>query len=97
MASTGIRDLKNSLSRYIRRVAAGERITVTDHGRTVAELVPPIVATFGTEGRSRFEELVAAGLVRPAVEDGDPLADWPVIRLPRGTVQALIDEDRADR
>ncbi len=96
MASAGIRDLKNNLSRYIRRVAAGERITVTDHGRAVAELVPPIVATVGTGG-SRYQELVAAGLVRPPVEDGDPLADWPAIRLPRGTVRGLIDEDRAER
>src|SRR5438046_1114 len=41
MASVGIRDLKNHLSRYVRRVEAGERVRVTDRGRVVAELVRP--------------------------------------------------------
>jgi antitoxin (DNA-binding transcriptional repressor) of toxin-antitoxin stability system len=38
---TGIRKLKDNLSRYIRRLEAGERVSVTAHGRVVAELVPP--------------------------------------------------------
>jgi antitoxin (DNA-binding transcriptional repressor) of toxin-antitoxin stability system len=97
MISIGIRDLKNNLSRYIRRVASGERIAVTDHGRIVAELIRPIVASDGSGRSSRYEELLAAGIVRPPVEEGDPLADWPSIRLPRGTAARLIDEDRGDR
>jgi prevent-host-death family protein len=96
MASIGIRNLKNNLSRFIRRVSEGEHIIVTDHGRPVAELRPPPGAT-GREHRSRYEDLLEAGMVRPPVEDGDPLADWPTIRLPRGTAQQLIDEDRGDR
>lgn len=32
---TGIRELKDHLSRYIRRIEAGERISVTAHGRVV--------------------------------------------------------------
>lgn len=36
MASTGIRDLKDNLSRYIRRIEGGERIAITAHGRVVA-------------------------------------------------------------
>ena len=97
MASIGIRNLKNNLSRFIRRVSDGEHIIVTDHGRPVAELRPPLDATTGSGRRSRYEDLLEAGMVRPPVEDGDPLADWPTIRLPRGTVRKLIDEDRGDR
>ncbi len=41
VTSTGIRELKDNLSRYIRRVEAGERIEITAHDRVVAELVPP--------------------------------------------------------
>ena len=41
MATVGVRDLKNRLSEFLRRVAAGERITVTDRGRPVAIVVPP--------------------------------------------------------
>ena len=90
----GIRKLKDNLSRYIRRIEAGERIAVTVHGRVVAELVPPSMSKAGR--RSRYEELVASGVIRPALEGGDPLEDWPDIRLPAGTAAALIDGDRGD-
>jgi prevent-host-death family protein len=91
---TGVRELKDNLSRYVRRVEAGERIAVTAHGRVVAELVPPAHASKG--GRRRYDDLLAAGVIQPAVEDGDPLEDWPDIRLPRGTAAALIDSDRGE-
>jgi antitoxin (DNA-binding transcriptional repressor) of toxin-antitoxin stability system len=95
MASTGIRELKDNLSRYIRRIEAGERIAITAHGRVVAELVPPGAAAKG-RGQTRFEELVAAGVIRPPIEPGDPTEDWPDIRLPPGTAAALIDADRGE-
>jgi prevent-host-death family protein len=90
---TGIRELRDNLSRYLRRLEAGERIAVTAHGRVVAELVPP--ATYAGRG-SHYDRLVAAGVVRPAEDAGDPLEDWPEIRLPAGTATALIDTDRGE-
>ena len=93
MASTGIRDLKNNLSRYVRRIEAGERITVTAHGRVIAELGPPRKRS-GV--RSRYDELIAAGIIQPQAEQGDPLRDWPDIRLPRGTAAELINSDRGE-
>jgi antitoxin (DNA-binding transcriptional repressor) of toxin-antitoxin stability system len=95
ISTTGIRELKGNLSRYIRRIDAGERIAVTAHGRVVAELVPPGTGSL-TARNSRFDELVAAGVIRPPIEAGDPLEAWPQIRLPRGTAAALIDADRGD-
>jgi prevent-host-death family protein len=95
MASTGIRELKDNLSRYIRRIEAGERIAITVHGRVVAELVPPGIAGRG-RGPSRFAEQVAAGVIRPPLESGDPTEDWPDIRLPPGTAMKLIDADRGE-
>ncbi len=94
MISTGIRDLKDNLSRYIRRIEAGERIAITAHGRVVAELVPPGAKTKGTAGR--FDELVAAGVIRTPLEGGDPTEDWPDIGLPAGTAAELIDADRGE-
>jgi prevent-host-death family protein len=38
--TTGIRELKEQLSAYIRRVKAGETIVITDRGRPVGRLVP---------------------------------------------------------
>ncbi len=40
MASAGVRELRQNLSRYLERVKGGETIEVTDHGRVVAALVP---------------------------------------------------------
>lgn len=93
----GIRELKDNLSRYIRRIEAGERISITMHGRVVAELVPPgTTSRSGPGRRSRFDELVAAGVIRPPIEAGDPLQGWPDLRLPVGTAAELIDRDRGE-
>jgi prevent-host-death family protein len=94
MTFTGIRELKDNLSRYIRRIEAGERIAITAHGRVVAELVPPGAKTAGTP--IRFDELVASGVIRPPLESGDPTEDWPDIALPPGTAADLIDADRGE-
>jgi prevent-host-death family protein len=94
MTSAGIRELKDNLSRYIRRIEAGERIAITAHGRVVAELVPAGVRT--TAAPSRFDELVSAGVIRPPLEAGDPTEGWPDIGLPSGTAAELIDADRGE-
>jgi len=99
MISTGIRDLKNNLSRYIRRLRVEKRIVVTDRGAAVAELRLPEESR-GDALADRYAALVAAGVIRPAAHRGDPLADWPSpaeLSLPAGTVTKLIDEDRGDR
>lgn len=41
MESIGVRELRQNASVYLRRVAAGESITVTDRGVPVAVLTPP--------------------------------------------------------
>jgi len=38
--TVGVRELRQNLSVYLKRVAAGQKFRVTDHGRTVAALVP---------------------------------------------------------
>jgi antitoxin (DNA-binding transcriptional repressor) of toxin-antitoxin stability system len=95
MISAGIRDLKNNLSRYVRRIEAGERVRVTAHGRVVAELGPP-ARHAGSVSPDRYNELVAAGIIRLPIEAGDPLEGWPDLRLPAGTVTELIEDDRGD-
>jgi prevent-host-death family protein len=92
---TGIRELRDNLSRYIRRVDAGQRIAVTAHGRVVAELVPPGTAARQAPGR-RWDELIARDILHPPAETGDPFEDWPEIRLKPGTAAELIDADRGE-
>src|SRR5260370_41444538 len=85
MVATGIRDLKNNLSRYLRRVMRGERILVTDRGRVVAELGPPVGAAGTAHAATRHRQLGEEGGVRPAAEHGGPPARWPKLKLPRGS------------
>jgi prevent-host-death family protein len=40
MSTVTVRELRNEVSAILRRVEAGERLTVTVNGRPVAELVP---------------------------------------------------------
>jgi prevent-host-death family protein len=40
MQTVGVRELKARLSECLRRVRAGERLTVTDRGRAIATLAP---------------------------------------------------------
>jgi antitoxin (DNA-binding transcriptional repressor) of toxin-antitoxin stability system len=94
MVSTGIRDLKAHLSRYLRRVARGEIVLVTDRGRAVAELRRPGSAA-GTE--IRLQELLAAGAVRPPATPKDrSWASWRGLGLPAGSAQAILDADRGE-
>ena len=57
--TVGVAELRQNLSKYLRRVADGERLVVTDRNKPVAQLMPPP----GTA--SRIDELIAEGKVRP--------------------------------
>lgn len=95
MASVGIRELKDNLSRYVRKAEAGERVAITAHGRVAAILGPPGASAVAAS-RSRLDALIANGAATPPHEQGDPLHGWPSIRLPRGTAAALLDADRGE-
>lgn len=40
MEHVGVRQLKNSLSRYLKLVKSGKTIQITERGKTIAKLVP---------------------------------------------------------
>lgn len=61
--TVGIAQLRQNLSLYLRKVAEGERLIVTDRNKPVAELVPP------TTG-SRLDQLIAEGKVKPPKRRG---------------------------
>jgi len=84
----GVRELRQNLSVYLRRIARGETLEVTDRGRAVAVLAP-------LPGTSVLDRLRAEGRLIPAV--GDVLAlkrpKMPVSR--RGSIE--LQRQRADR
>ncbi len=92
--TVGVKELKNNLSHYLRKVAKGERISVTAHGQVIAELRPPQAPAL-----SRYQQLIADGVITPAREKGDPLegVEKLALRLPKGTAAAWIEEDRRER
>jgi len=98
MRTAGIRDLKAHLSGFLRDVARGEVVLVTDRGRVVAELRPPGAADrSASPGDLRYRRLVDRGLLRPAAAPGS--VDWstaPRVRLGRGTSQELLDAERGE-
>ena len=91
MASTGIRELKNNLSQFVRRVEKGERIAVTAHGRVVAMLVPPTSAAM-----SKRDQMIADGRLIPARDTSRTPIKWPNLKFPPGTAQKWLDEIRED-
>ena len=56
----GIRELRHDFRAFLERVRSGERITVTDRGTPIADIVPH------TARASKLEQLIAQGRVIPA-------------------------------
>ena len=87
--TVGIAELRQNLSVYLRRVANGERLLVTDRNRPVAELGPP------PSGGSALDRLIAEGRVARPASRGLP----PPLRMD-GDAHALsraLDEIRGER
>ena len=85
----GIRELRQDLSRYLRRVRAGERLVVTERGRPFA-----VVSPWTDEGDT-ISRLVVEGRVRRGV--GGLAAVQPLRRgVSRDATEALAEE-RAER
>lgn len=89
--NVSVRDLKNGLSSYLRKVRGGERVVVTDRGRPVAELRALDDSEVTPEERLR--RLAELGEVTLA--GGAKLLDVEPIRLRRGpSVATTLLEDR---
>jgi len=91
MDSVGVRELRQNLSVYLRRVEAGESLKVLSRGRVVAELRP------ATPDRDEaWRELLSRPGVIPPTRS---LADLPppVDPRPGPSMQEILDELREDR
>lgn len=80
----GVRELRDGLSRHLATVREGHTITVTDHGRPVARIIPVGVPT-------KLEQLIAEGKVTPATRRE---RDRPAPVKAKGTVSDLVDQQR---
>lgn len=80
----GVRELRDGLSRHLATVREGHTITVTDHGRPVARIIPVGVPT-------KLEQLIAQGKVTPATRRK---RKRPAPAKANGTVSDLVDHQR---
>jgi prevent-host-death family protein len=86
----GVRELRQNLSVYLRRVRAGQTLEVTERGEPVALLVPLPAAG------SALSRLVASG--RATSPAGDLLDLGPPLKQRRGkSLSELLAESREDR
>lgn len=82
MPTVGIRELKNKLSFYLKRVESGERIEVTKRGKVIAILIPAKERKVDKELLALIEEGMASwaggkprGSPRPVKARGRPLSE----------------------
>lgn len=90
MEVIGIRELRQHASRYLARVEAGEELSVTNRGRTVARIVPV------TQSERSRDALVEAGILVPPRHTGRPHEIDPD-SLPALNLSALLDDVRDER
>lgn len=92
MRTVGSRELKNRLGRYLGLVGKGETIIVTDRGKPVARLVPPVSeAEKGESVDDLMRRLEAEGHLRRATQ---PFRRFKPIRVKGKPMSQMILEDR---
>jgi len=102
VVSVGIRDLKNRLSEYLRRVRLGESMSITDRGQVVAELLPPGQGHTDPSASVELLALARRGIVSLGTP-GTPIEQdlYPALprarRTRRRSAGQLLDEERGPR
>lgn len=96
MKAVAVRELKNRLSAYLREVAGGEVVLVTDRGRVVAELRRPSVEALQSPAEQALARLVAAGVLTIGLPQDPASYRRPGVRI-AGATQVLLDAERAER
>ena len=96
MRAVGLKVLKNKLSEYVRLVAGGETVLITDRDRVVAELVPPATGRSQAVADVALAEAVRQGwLTPPLIGPAGDIPRRPI--LPLATLLEDLGRDRADR
>lgn len=87
METIGIRELKENLSRYMKRVKSGEKIIVTDQKKEIAIIIP-----LGKAKEEKIYQLIRRGA---AFWSGGKPEGMPARIVSRGkSVSGAVIEDR---
>jgi prevent-host-death family protein len=85
----GIRELRQDLSRYLRRVRAGERLVVTERRQPVAVLAPWVDQT------DPLERMIGQGVASRG--GGNLLEIEPMLRSVSDAGTRALEEERGER
>ncbi len=86
-ARVGVRELRQNLSVYLRRVKDGETLEVTERGEPVARLAPPAQTRV-----SIIDQMIADGRVTPAKRSHKLLPPPP--KIPGRPLSEILREMR---
>lgn len=85
--TVGVRELRQDASGVLRLVKNGKSITITEHGKPIAQLTPLINPV--------LSDYVNAGVITPAVRKYDPKIDKPLANPDGIDLVAQLLQDRA--
>ncbi len=86
---TGIRDLKNNLSHYLREVKKGNSIIITEHNVPIAKIV-----SYTRPAIDDILVLQEAGLITWSGEKPQGLKNHPEINTDRSVSEMILEERR---
>jgi prevent-host-death family protein len=93
MKTVSVTELKEQLSKYLRRVRRGDEIQIVSHGRPVARLL----GIRGIDDDDRAAELAAAGVLRLGSRETSQILDMSPLALPGVDLTGALSEERGDR
>lgn len=96
MKTTGIKELRSSLTATLERVRAGEEILVTERGEPIARIVPI------ESPEQKLARMIRSGAIRPPLRpwDSASLEEFlatPRLEDPEGRLVDILLEERGSR
>ncbi|MBI3756195.1 MAG: type II toxin-antitoxin system prevent-host-death family antitoxin [Deltaproteobacteria bacterium] len=88
MRETGVKELKNNLSYYLREVKQGEKVLVTERDKVIATIVPIERA----DEDSKLLSLVKEGFA--VWKGGKPVGSRHPVPIKGKTISKIVLEDR---
>jgi len=93
MSTVGLREFKNKFSKYVARAKGGEKVSITDRGHAVVELIPAKQTTGTGRTLSSVDELRRKGLLSGTGRNSSTL--YPSMpRALKRSASTLLDEER---
>jgi prevent-host-death family protein len=92
MSTVGVKELKNSLTRYLRRTKQGEEVVVTERGNPIALIQPIKTANKAVSLEAKLARVAAQGLV--ALPTRKPLRRVRAVKASGKPISKIILEER---